>query len=261
MTRACDHLQMNAKEIMSAVAPKTGDIGAAFYFTPETTGRGKELDLGGFYFYFVGRGGVLGDVESAVIHSAFGYFNPGMVEKMWSGALEKLAPHGLSARDAAREYIACAHAHGRAHLSELSGLEAYAAAARKVIEAVDDSGLALFAGIKAEPVPADAPAAAFHEAMVLRELRGSVHLIAIAAAGLRSVTAHAIKRPNDVATFGWPEGSVPSPSAADIAARDRAESMTNDILESAFAVLSAAEAAALVAGTEAMHAALFPTNG
>ena len=108
---------MNAREIMNAVAGKTGDIGAAFYFTPETTGRGKEFDLGGFYFYFVGRGGVLGDVEPAVVHSAFGYFHPDMVAKMWTGALEKLAGHQMSARDAAREYIACAHAPGRAHLS------------------------------------------------------------------------------------------------------------------------------------------------
>jgi hypothetical protein len=91
---------------------------------------------------------------------------------------------------------------------------------------------------------------------VLRELRGSAHLLAVAAVGLRSVTAHAIKRPNDVATFGWPEGSVPTPTAADIAARDRAEEMTDNILESAFAVLSATEAEALIAGTQAMHAAL-----
>ena len=246
---------MNAHELMTAVAPKTGDIGAAFYFTPETTGRGKELGLGGFYFYFIGRGGVLGDVEAAVVHSAFGYFNPGMVEKMWNGAKAKVDP-----RTGAREYISCAHAHGRAHLSEVSGLDAYAAAAQKVIDAVDDSAMALFAGVKAEPVPSDAPAAAFHQAMVLRELRGSAHLLAIAAVGLRSVTAHAIKRPNDVAMFGWEEGSVPTPSASDIAARDRAEQMTNDILESAFGVLSDSEAAALIAGTDAMHSALFP-NG
>ena len=45
---------MNAQETISAVAQKTGDIGAAFYFTPETVGRGKEFGLGGFYFYIIG---------------------------------------------------------------------------------------------------------------------------------------------------------------------------------------------------------------
>ena len=110
--------------------------------------------------------------------------------------------------------------------------------------------------MKAEPVPSDAPAAAFHQAMVLRELRGSAHLTAIAAVGLPSVMAHAIKRPNDVATFGWAEGEVGEPTADDVAKRDRAEAMTNEILEPAFAVLTDDEAAALIAGTDAMHAAL-----
>ena len=138
----------------------------------------------------------------------------------------KIAP-----RDAAREYIACAHAHGRAHFADLDGLEEYVAAVQKIFDAVDDSSFALFAGLKAEPVPSDAPAAAFHQAMVLRELRGGAHLTAIAAVGLPSVTAHAIKRPNDVATFGWAEGEVDEPTADDIAKRDRAEAMTNEILE------------------------------
>ena len=68
--------------------------------------------------------------------------------------------------------------------------------------------------------------------------------------------AHAIKRPTDVATFGWAEGEVGEPTADDIAKRDRAEAMTNEILEPAFAVLTDDEAAALIAGTDAMHAAL-----
>ena len=247
---------MSAQNTISAIAQKTGDIGAAFYFTSETVGRGKEFGLGGFYFYVIGRGGVLGDVEPAVVHSAFGYFNPGMIEKLWNGAREKIAP-----RDAAREYIACAHAHGRAHLSGIDGLDAYVAAVQKIFDSIDDSTFALFAGLKAEPIPSDAPAAAFHQAMVLRELRGCAHLTAIAAVGLPTVVAHAIKRPNDVATFGWAEGEVAEPTADDIAKRDRAEAMTNEILGAAFASLTDEEVAALIAGTDAMHAALFPDAG
>jgi len=241
---------MNARELMSAIAPKTGDIGASFYFTPATVARGKELGLDGFRFYFLGRGGVLGDVEAAVVHSAFGYFSPGLLDKMWTSAKERLDP-----REAAREYIACAHAHGRAGLSEVAGLEAYVDAATAVIDAADDSALTLFAGLRAEPVPTDAPAAAYHQAMVLRELRGSAHLVAVTAVGLPSLVAHVIKRPNDVATFGWPEDAH-IPTDDDRARLDRAEQITDEILEPAFAVLDDAQAAALVAGTDAMHAAL-----
>jgi hypothetical protein len=64
---------MQPLDVMSAIAKQTGDIGASFYFDPATVARSKELGLDGYRFYFLGRGGVLGDVDSAVIHSAFGW--------------------------------------------------------------------------------------------------------------------------------------------------------------------------------------------
>ncbi|NBU96155.1 MAG: hypothetical protein EBS20_09745, partial [Actinobacteria bacterium] len=134
---------------------------------------------------------------------------------------------------------------------------AYAAAAGAIIDAVDDSALSLFAGLRAEEVPSDAPAAAFHQAMVLRELRGSVHLVAVAAVGLPSVVAHQIKRPNDVQSFGWPE-DIAAPTDEQRAALDRAEQITNDMLAPAFAVLDDAGADALIAGIDAMRAAFYP---
>src|SRR5690606_35062833 len=95
---------MDPRDVMQATAGKIGDIGAAFFFAPETLQRGKDAGLDGFRFYFLGRGGVLGDVESGVIRAAFGYFEPGLVEKIWSSAKTIMAP-----RDAARLYISCAH--------------------------------------------------------------------------------------------------------------------------------------------------------
>lgn len=244
---------MDARELMKRTCPATGDVGAAFYFHPDTVAYGKEnLGLDGFRFYFLGRGGVLGDVDPSVVHAAFGYFNPGLVAKMWSTAAEKVAP-----RDAARQYLACGHRLARRVLDGIDGLDAYAAAAGAIIDAVDDSALSLFAGLRAEEVPSDAPAAAFHQAMVLRELRGSVHLVAVAAVGLPSVVAHQIKRPNDVQSFGWPE-DIAAPTDEQRAALDRAEEITNDMLAPAFAVLDDAGAEALIAGIDAMHAALNP---
>lgn len=241
---------MSARDIITATSAKTGDIGASFYFAPETVARGKELGLDGFRFYFLGRGGVLGDVDAAVIHSAFGYFSPGLLDKMWTSAKERLDP-----RQAAREYIACAHNHGRARLEGVAGLDAYVEAAGAVIAAADDSALTLFAGLRAEPVPGDAPAAAFHQAMVLRELRGSAHLVAVTAVGLPSLVAHMIKRPNDVATFGWPDDAH-TLTDDDRERHARAEEITDSMLEAAYSVLSADQGAALIAGVEAMHAAL-----
>jgi hypothetical protein len=240
---------MDPREVMAATKLKTAGIGSAFYFHPDTVERAKELGLDGFRMYFLGRGGVLGDVESGVVHSAFGYFHPALLGKMWNSAKERMDP-----RQAAREYIACNQSLGRAKFADIEGLAAYVDAASTVIAGVDGGALALFAGVRAEPVPDDAPAAAIHQAMVLREMRGSAHLAAVAAVGLSTPVAHAIKRPDDVAMFGYEVRPVVTD--ADRAALDRAEVITDDILESAFALLSAEQAAALVAGTDAMHAVL-----
>jgi hypothetical protein len=237
---------MDPRQIMQLTKAKTGDIGAAFYFDPATLARGKELGLSGMRFYAIGRGGVLGDVEPAVVLSAFGYFAPELVAKWWNQAREVMSP-----RDAAREYIACNHALGRAKLAGVPGLEHYVDAATTVIDAVDGGALALFAAVRAEPVPEDTPAAAIHQAMVLRELRGSAHLAAIAAVGLPTAVAHAIKRPNDVEMFGYPE--PPPVSDADREAHERAEAITDDILEPAYSLLTDDQAATLIAGTDAMH--------
>ena len=109
---------MEPVEVMHAIARKTGDIGASFYFAPETRARAKELGIDGFRFYFLGRGGVLGNVDAAVVRSAFGYFHPRLLAHMWDTATEHLAP-----RDAAREFITCGHEHGRRMFSAIGGLD------------------------------------------------------------------------------------------------------------------------------------------
>jgi hypothetical protein len=240
---------VQTRDVISAIAAPTGDLGAASYFHPDTIACGKELGLDGFRFYFLGRGGVLGDVEPDVVVSAFGYFEPGLVAKIWNSAKERMAP-----REAARHYLACNAALGRKLFESVDGLEAYADAAARVVAAVDVSGLTLFAGFRGEPVPDDTAGRAIHHSVLLRELRGSAHLLAVRASGLESPIAHAIKRPGDMTAFGWSE--VPSLTDDHRAALDRAEALTDDLLEPAFSVLDDAAAEALVSGTAAMHAAL-----
>jgi hypothetical protein len=239
---------MTPAEIMRAT-DAIGKIGAAFYFDPATLAVGREAGLDGFRFYILGRGGVLGNVESAVVHGAFGYFHPGLIDKMWTSAAEQVAP-----RDAARLYHHCAHEFGRARLADVEGLEGFVDAATQIIDGVEGASLPLFTAMRAEPVPSDVPAAALHQAMVLRELRGSVHLLALVANGLDSARAHAIKRPDDVAGFGYE--TAPEIGDADRAAWERAEALTDRLLAPAYAGLSDVQADALVSGTGAIKLAL-----
>lgn len=233
---------------MRATEP-IGSIGAVFYFHPDTVATGKEAGLDGFRFYALGRGGVLGDVEAGVIHAAFGYFHTGLIDKIWNSAKAIMAP-----RDAARLYMECGHRLGRAKFSDIDGLDGFVDAATQVIDLVEGASMPLFAGVRAEPVPEDTPAAAMHQAMVLREMRGSAHLLALTACGVTTPIAHAIKRPGDVAMFGYEE--PPEVTDEDRANWHRAENLTDELLTPAYASLSDAQATALVNGVAMMAHAL-----
>jgi hypothetical protein len=242
---------MTPEELVAVACPKISAMGWAFYFVPETFARGEELGLDGFSFYALGRGGVLGDVEPAVIASAFGYFNPALVATMWEAARKAAPP-----REAGHAYMECCAAFGRAHLSDVKGLDAFCDAADAVNNAADPVGLALYAGISSEPLVEDRPGRAMQLVSVLREFRGGVHLVALRATGLDAKTAHHIHRPNDGAMFGWSEDDAPTITADDRAKWKAAEELTDRLVLPAYAVLDAAGADALVAGLEAMESAL-----
>jgi len=236
------------QEIIEASEPLYR-VGQAFYFHPDTVATGKEAGLDGFRFYILGRGGVLGDVEPGVVHAAFGYFHTGLIDKIWNSAKAIMAP-----RDAARLYLECAHRLGRSKFADIEGLDQFVDAATQIINHVEGASLPLFAAVRAEPVPEDTPAAAIHQAMVLRELRGSVHLLALTACGVATPVAHAVKRPGDVAMFGYDE--PPEVTDQDRAHWHRAEQLTDELLTPAYASLSDAQATALVNGTAMMAHAL-----
>lgn len=240
---------MTPEETITTIAGPTGSIGAAFYFAPQTVAAGKELGLDGFRFYVLGRAGVLGDVSAAVVSSAFGYFHPSLIEKIYNSAKERIDP------------VTCAQAYfdecgkrGAEIFADVDGLDAYIEAADVVIDTASPAGLPLFAGITGMTCADEAPARAMQKAAILRELRGSAHLCAVLANGLTDAQAHAIKRPGDVATFGWEE--APAVPIDGDERMDAAEAATNMMLLNAFFPLSEAQSEALVAGTHAMSDAL-----
>jgi hypothetical protein len=233
--------------------PLINRIGGAYYFTPDTLRHGKERGLNGLQFYFGGRGGVLGDAEAAVVQSAFAYFSPSMVEKFWNSAKAIMPP-----RQIAREHFACAHAFARANLTEVEGLAHFNALAEKVISTIDPSGLALYAGLASEPLPLDPIDRAYQLVMVLREFRGSAHIVAIIASGITTRVADAIVSPHYFKTHGWNEGEDTDVTDDDRAAMNQADAFTNELVARAYEVLTPQErtqfAATLVAIAEALPA-------
>ena len=242
---------MTPEELVATACPLLGSVGAAFYFDPSTLSRGKELGLDGFRFYFLGRGGVLGDVEAPVVQSAFGYFSPGVVAKMWNSGRAIVAP-----REAARAYAEESQRFGREHFGAVPGLDGFCAAAEAVRDAAHPAALALFAGLAAEPLAEDAPARAMQLATVLRELRGSVHLVAVVASGVSPRVAHYFRRPDDFAAFGYGEADVPVVTEGDRSRMAAADALTDALLLPVFGVLDEEGREALVRGVQGMAAAL-----
>ena len=91
---------------------------------------------------------------------------------------------------------------------------------------------------------------------ILREYRGSAHLLALRAVGLDSKTAHHAKRPNDAALFGWKPEDAPVIDDAVRAQMTEAEALTDRLVGPAFAALAADERIAFVSALHACQVAL-----
>lgn len=242
--------------LVSTASAKIGSFGSAFYFVPETGAVGKDHGLDAFRFYFMGRGGVLGDVESAVIRSAFGYFHPALVEKMWTTARER---SDLSPRECGTLYFDCSAEFGRRHFANVPGLQAFVAAAEKVHAAATPVGFPLYAGISAEALATDLPARAMQLMTVLREYKGGAHLLAVLAVGLDPTIAHGIRRPDFWAAFGYPADNVPTGTEQERSLLADADALTARMITPAYSTLTPSEADDLLTGLAEIDAAM-PEN-
>lgn len=229
------------RAIVERISALVNDIGGKFMLHPETLQLGAERGhQGGYGFYVTGRGGVLGDVDADVVSSAFGFFEPALVRKMWQRGTE-VAP----ARTVGDQFTEACQAWGRRRLDDFAGAARVAELAGAVAAIADSAGLALFAGWRAQPLPDDAPARAYQLLHVLREWRGSAHVVAVRASGLTPLEAVSGNGGADRAElFGW---SAPYPDAAATAdRRAAAEALTTEIVLPAYrAALSEADVAEL----------------
>lgn len=256
MTNSHSNLDADTAAYVSTASTAIGALGAIHYFDAETVEMGRAHGLDGFRFYFYMRGGSLGDVEAAVVASAFGYFSIPLVTKMWTSARERA---DVSPREAGRLQMACAADVGRREFTGISGLEAFCAAAAKVVDAADPAGLALFAAVAAEPRVADPAGQAMQLLVVLREFRGSAHLVGVRAVGLDPKVAHGVRRPDFWSFFGYGDDEGKPQRTPEIEAlMAKSEEITDLIVTPAYGVLDAAERSVLLAGLAAMgdaHAA------
>ena len=232
----------SAAETDRATAAAIHDLGSAWMLHPETMARAGENGYDNpFAFYFAGRGGVLGDVHSEVVYSAFGWFAPSLIGPLWDAGR---AVHGAS--DAAARYFAACDAWGRDHLAGVDGLHRFGDLAERVVSAAETSGRCLFAGWKVQPRVTDGPGRALQLVHVMREWRGGNHLVATTAAGLSPLEAILCEDGEGQAKFfGWAE-PFPAMSEDLKKRRQEAERITDELCAPAFEALTGSERAEFV---------------
>lgn len=196
--------QLGALETIQAVSPQINTLGGRFMLHPDTLTIGTQSGYpNGFAWYVAGRGGVLGDVDADVIVAAFAYFNPQLVRKMWEAGI---AVEG--ARRAGTRYAETCAAWGRQRLHGIEGCDRFVELAERIVNSVDVAGLPLFAGWRSEALPPDAEGRAYQLLHVMREWRGSVHIVAVLGGGLTPLQAVLATESGsaNAKMFGWGDG-------------------------------------------------------
>jgi hypothetical protein len=167
---------MNSLDLADAVADPVQVLGMSFYFDPFTRTRGKESGLNAYEYYGLGRGGTLGDVDTDVVVDAFTFFHPRVLERMWAQAKEKADPVAVAADYVEAAYEFADRTFGAVDVQVLSD---FAAAAHKVAASVESGHHHLVDGYKQYDVPTNPLHAAYLGCILMRELRGCVHIDAV----------------------------------------------------------------------------------
>ncbi|QIS04193.1 hypothetical protein F5X71_19315 [Nocardia brasiliensis] len=240
----------------AAVKRQISELGGAFMLSREVKAFGSSIGVPGFHGpYTRGRGGVLGEVDADVVTAAFGFFAPDRVRSAWEST-------PIAAAEGAQRYLHACQEFGRRKLASFDDADRLAELLGRVANAASPAGLALFAGWRALPLPADGRARVAQLAHVVRELRGGLHFIAVTAHGLTPLEAILVSGSpvldggDQARLLGWPEPFA-APTAAQRERWQAAEELTDKLIQPYFEVLDEAERQELTTLLTAAHHAAF----
>lgn len=246
---------MDARECAATVHPSVSRVGGAFMVDAGVAASANALGLTFFEFYVVGRAGVLGPVDAAVVQSQLSLLEPSAVAAAWTRAVSVTDPYR-----AALAYAQCNRAWGRRTLGRAPHLARTAVLAATLVGALPVGDLPLVAGWRDLRRPDDAPALVAHLLQTLREFRGAVHALAVVQAGLTPVEAIVAgpDGPQRAPLLGWPG---PYPDPVPLATRRRhAEELTDADAATPFETLTPAERTEFVRLCEELRATLRPPS-
>jgi hypothetical protein len=244
---------MDSLELANVIADPIQVIGMSFYFDPLTGERAKENGVNIYEFYGLGRAGTLGDVDFDYVVDAFTFFHPRLLERMYANAKAKADPVAI-----AQQYVRAAYEFADRTFGAIDQvvLADFATAAHKVAAAVEQGHHRLVDGYRQYDVPTNTVHAAYLGAILMRELRGCVHIDAVNEVGLAPVEACYLQDPMIFALHGYNEDETPEVTPETQAKKIDAERRTSEMMAECFSVLSDDERQHLANGALAMFAAI-----
>ena len=245
------------------------------YFADEPTGALMALGLRNYWDgYFAGRAAPLGRVRAEVVHAIFYNFADGEVARHIPRVWDITTPEAALA---AREQGSVAAL--RRILADAPDLARAADLAIKAATSAPTEGRALYAALRALPVPEEPVARLWHAATLLREHRGDGHNAALVAAGIGGTEAHVLHALSEgipAAKFGRIH-HLPAERLARVVdgmrarglidasgwlteagrqTKERIESVTDDLAAAAYSGLEPGELDQLIAQLKPISAAL-----
>jgi hypothetical protein len=263
-----------ARRMFGLVEP----IGLIPYARDEPAEALQALGLGNFWdTYFAGRAAPLGRAPVEVVHAIFYNFAPGEAARHIPRVWDVITPEeALTARQQG-----CVLALRRilGDVVDSPELARTADLLTKAATSPPTVGRALYAGLRAQPLPDEPIARLWHAGNLLREHRGDGHVIALVANGIGGTEAHvlhALSEGMPAEKFGrvshLPEAQLTAVidgmrargligadgwlTADGRATKERIEALTDDLAAVAYEFLTPSELDQLITGLEPLAAAL-----
>jgi hypothetical protein len=248
------------------------------YFADEPTEALMALGLRNYWDgYFAGRAAPLGRVPAEVVDAIFYNFAEGEVSRHIPRVWDVTTPESALAARERGSVAALRRILG--DLADAPGLARAAELATRAATGAPTEGRALYAALRALPVPEEPVARLWHAATLLREHRGDGHNTALVTEGIGGTQAHVLHALSEgipAQTFGRVHHLPTTQLAAVIdgmrargliddsgwlsdagrETKQRVESLTDDLATPAYDVLSPSELDQLVADVEPISAAL-----
>lgn len=236
-----------------AAKAMVGDLGGNWMMSDAEEQATVAAGMVDWQLYFLGRHGVLGDVDADVVVASAFVFPADHLRREWEAARALMTP-----TEALDRYLGVCHQWGSDKLADFADVERLADLGQKVIDSSDVLGLPLFAGWRAVPSPASGPQRCAQVLQVLREHRGACHGVALAALQLDPLLAILVNQGGEenAKEYGWLP-PFPEVTDTDRALRERVEELTDSLAAVAYDGLSESEQAELLVLLQAAHTHAF----